>query len=237
MSTEAAWYFPTQRWLRWLLGEYWPTRVQGASLVPAEGPVIFSGNHPTVLDGLILALHAPRRVRFLVRGDVMRLPVLGPFLRGLGAITVHRGGDSLQQARMSLGRGHCLGIFPEADPTFQLQLREFRRGGAVLARDTGASVVPFALRGPEKLAGRCARYLGSGPVELHFGCPLRAEPQETVEALTQRIRRGVQQLLDSPPLAPAVSTRGLRFACTSALVVPTSALFLRLGPSPSQPLD
>jgi hypothetical protein len=74
-------------------------------------------------------------------------------------------------------------------------------------------------------------------VELHFGCPLRAEPQETVEALTQRIRRGVQQLLDSPPLAPAVSTRGLRFACTSALVVPTSALFLRLGPSPSQPLD
>ena len=217
-----------------MFDEYWPTRVEGLQHVPPEGPVIFSGNHPTVLDGMVLALYAPRRVRFLVRGDVMRLPGLGHFLRGLGAITVHRGGDSLNQARRALERGCCLGIFPEADPTFGLQLREFRRGGAVLACDTGAPVVPFALRGPEKLAGRKAGYVASGPVELHFGTPLRALPAESVEAFNHRLREGVQQLLDAPALPRKRSRRGLRYACTAAFVVPVSGVFLRLGTSPGE---
>lgn len=217
-----------------MFDEYWPTRVEGLENVPSEGPVIFSGNHPSVLDGMVLALYAPRRVRFLVRGDVMGLPGLGHFLRGLGAITVRRGGDSLQQGRRALEQGHCLGIFPEADPTFGLRLREFRRGGAVLACETGSPVIPFALRGPEKLAGRIAAYVASGPVELHFGPPLWARSQERVEDFNQRLRAAVQQLIEGPERAPRTSRRGLRYACTAAFVVPVSGLFLRLGTRPAE---
>lgn len=179
-------YWTSQKFLSWALHGYWPTTVDGAEHVPRSGPLILAGNHPTVLDGLLLAVHTPRRVNFLVRADVMALPVLGTFLGSLGYVSVARGGGALQRAESALQDARCIGIFPEADPTFCLQLAEFRRGAAVLAQSSGAPLVPFAIRGTELCCGADARSAAPGPVALRFGPALRTKPGESVEALRDR---------------------------------------------------
>lgn len=233
-------YWTAQRLLSWWVEGYWPTRVQGAEHVPRTGAVILAGNHPTVLDGLILALHAPRRVRFLVRGDVMSLPVLGPFLRRLGSISVQRGGLALQQAQQALHREFCIGIFPEADPSFSLQLRPFRRGAAVLAQSSGASLVPFAVRNTERYCGARARSARPGPVLLQFGAPIVPVSGESPEDLTERLREAVAELLEQPQSGPAQGPGwGLRWLTCSCFFRPSSAAMLalsarRISPPPSR---
>jgi 1-acyl-sn-glycerol-3-phosphate acyltransferase len=232
VAKVGALYGKTQQLLRWLLHGYWPTHVSGAEHVPRSGSVILAGNHPTVLDGLILAVHTPRRVNFLVRADVMALPLLGAFLRWMGYVSVARGGGALQKAEAALGDERCIGIFPEADPSFCLQLGEFRRGAAVLAQSSGAPLVPFALCGTELCCGATARSAAPGPVSLRFGPPLQAAPGESVESLRDRLKAAVQALLDLPAergWGLRAPRRGLRWILCSAFFRPSSALMLRVS--------
>jgi 1-acyl-sn-glycerol-3-phosphate acyltransferase len=51
--------------------------------------VIIAGNHPNLMDGVVLGVVSPRPVRFLVAADTMRGPA-GVVARWLGAIPVDR---------------------------------------------------------------------------------------------------------------------------------------------------
>lgn len=128
-----------------------------------DGPVILVANHTSFADGLILALTARRLgrpVRMLATAGVFAHPVLGPVLRRLAFIPVHRGTaqaqDSLRPAAEALRVGETVGLFPEGrltrDPG---QWPERAKTGAVrLALQTGAPVVPIAIDGAHRLAGR-----------------------------------------------------------------------------------
>ncbi len=166
--------------LRRFLGAYMPARVSGT--VPSGG-VILAGNHPTILDGLVVGTYTPRKVRFLVFADMLRIPVLGWWLRALGFLPA----GCLDEAVACLERGECVAIFPEGTNTHSYELREFRRGVAVLAVRSGCPVVPFGLRGTEELCPGDAAFVRGGPLALSFGSPLwlsevSAEPVRTAVA-------------------------------------------------------
>ena len=69
--------------------------ISGLERVPREGPVIFVLNHPNGLidPGFLLCL-APRRVSFLAKAPLFRMPVIGIFCRAFEAIPVHRRQDA-----------------------------------------------------------------------------------------------------------------------------------------------
>lgn len=163
--------------------------VRGTEHLPLQGPVILAGNHPTVLDGLLVAVFCPRRITFLIKAEVMAIPLIGHFLRRLGAIPVARGGDALQRSVQVLERGACLGIFPEGDPSNQEELIRLRRGVAVLARETGLPVVPFRISGTLALCSLQSFVARSGPVGLAFGEPVYWRDEEFLPQLAQAIRR------------------------------------------------
>ena len=67
------------------------TEVSGAEHVPRHGPVIFVLNHPNgLIDPAFLLCLAPRRVSFLAKAPLFRMPVIGFFCRAFEAIPVHR---------------------------------------------------------------------------------------------------------------------------------------------------
>lgn len=223
-------YRLSRRVLGAFFGLYWPVRVRAAERIPGQGSVILAGNHPTVLDGLLVALAVPRRVNFLVRADVMNLPLLGHFLRAMGYISVSSGNRCLESAQERLAEGRCVAIFPESDPTHSLVLREFRRGVAVMARGADVPVVPFAVVGTEKIVQPHSRYLPCGSVELRFGEALQCASAESVEQFRDRIQAAVAALL----LAPREDVRpraawllGLCLVPASAFIIALAALFRR----------
>ena len=222
------WYRLGQRFFRALVRPYWPVYFEGLEHFPYQGGAILAGNHPTVLDGGLLGVFSPRRVRFLIDAKVLRLPGLGHFLRVLGSIPVERGSHSLRHAREALRRGTCLGIYPEAAPTATMALGEFKRGVAVLARDVpGVPVVPVAILGSQPLCSHEHLYAQPGPVLLRYGPPLHWREGETVDEFLERLKGALEDLLLEPfqqnrRLSPATALSGLLLAPPSAVLLALS---------------
>src|SRR5215217_6434962 len=68
--------------------------VVGLENVPADTPVIFVLNHPNaLLDPVFLLCLAPRRVSFLAKAPLFRMPVIGALVRAMDSLPVYRKQD------------------------------------------------------------------------------------------------------------------------------------------------
>lgn len=204
-----------RRLARPLVFSYLRPRVQGLEQIPAEGPALLAGNHPNVLDGVILALVSPRPVKFLVAGELFENPLLRGVLRWAGAVPVDRRGgsnrDAMRAAAEALEAGEVVGIFPEGKTNGGGPLHELRPGVAALAARTGAPVVPFGIAGTELRYPWGTHHVRPGPVAVRFGPPLAEPSLERVrEALETRRAEAERLLADAPPpTGPAVPLAGL----------------------------
>ena len=85
-------------------------------------------------------------------------------------------------------------VFPEGTRSQSGQLASFRPGIGLLARESGAAVLPMAIRGLGELKAS-RRWFRSGAIEVHVGRPLRLSPAETETAITARLHDAVGELL------------------------------------------
>lgn len=156
--------------------------VDGASRLPPPGPFIVVANHASDLDPLALgaALPLAHMRRVFWSGDVARL-FAGPVRRFLSRvlhifpIDERAPAASLAMAESVLERGGTLIWFPEAwrSPTGELQ--KFLPGIGTLVADTGARVVPAAIRGTFEAMPRWRRVPRLHPITVTFGDPVTAE--------------------------------------------------------------
>lgn len=77
---------------RFLLGLFYRrVEIVGSEHIPTSGPVIFAVNHHnSIVDAMLLLAALPRRLVTLAKAPLFRHPLIGPFLRLLGALPVHR---------------------------------------------------------------------------------------------------------------------------------------------------
>ncbi|MGB9885949.1 MAG: lysophospholipid acyltransferase family protein [Moorellales bacterium] len=131
--------------------------VTGRENVPRRGPVVVVSNHISLWDPIAVGVALPRRVYFMAKEELFRLPLVGLVLRGLGAFPVRRGEADLaamRQALRLLRQGKVVGIFPEGGRSRRGTLEEFQRGAALLALRTQAPLLPVALIGTNRILGR-----------------------------------------------------------------------------------
>jgi 1-acyl-sn-glycerol-3-phosphate acyltransferase len=177
--------------------------VVGIENVPRTSPVIFVLNHPNALvDPAFLLSLAPRRVSFLAKSPLFRMPVLGYFVRAMDSLPVYRHQDQGEDvsknremfvaARRLLAGGGTIGICPEGVSHDEPRLRPIKTGAARIALgavSTGEVVdlriVPAGLYYTSKTKFRSAVLLYFGkailvePVKLEAdGNPPRAEVRE-----------------------------------------------------------
>jgi len=135
----------------------------GIEHVPADGAVIFAGNHPnSLIDPILIITTSGRIVHFAAKDVLFKSRLLRFFLRGLGAVPIARRDDHADadrpldnQAAFSamfetLGRGGAIGIFPEGISHDGSQLARLKTGAARLAlgaaeRGTLVRIVPCGL--------------------------------------------------------------------------------------------
>jgi len=181
--------------------------VSGLEHVPVQGPVIFVLNHPSgLIDPAFLLCLAPRRVSFLAKAPLFRMPVVGVFCRAFEAIPVHRrqdvGGDpahnreTFEAARLVLAGGGAIALFPEGASHSDPKLRPLKTGAARIA--LGAAV---GLGGsasirivPAGLYYRAKRTFRSAAL-LHFGEPFDVTPVTLAPG-------------EEPPIAPVRELTG-----------------------------
>ena len=123
----------------------------GVENIPEEGPVIFAPNHLSHLDPPMVACGQKRRqLCFMSKEEMFKIPVLGSLIRSLGAFPIRRGESDAESIRRSislLNEGRTLLIFPEGTRGYGKELQPFNRGVSMLAKHTGAKIVPVAIIG------------------------------------------------------------------------------------------
>lgn len=165
--------------------------VKGVEHVPRSGPVLVAANHLSFLDSIVIPVAVPRRVRFLAKSDYFTGTGLSGawnrfFFTAVGAVAVPRGSHADAQAALHLAkdvldRGEAFGIYPEGTRSRDGRLYRGRTGVAWLALETGAPVVPVAVRGTDRVQPVDSKLVHPHKIVVEFGEPV---PVETVAHLT-----------------------------------------------------
>jgi glycerol-3-phosphate O-acyltransferase / dihydroxyacetone phosphate acyltransferase len=118
--------------------------VVGVENVPPGGGCLFVLNHPNgLVDPVFLLCFAPRRVSFLAKSPLFRMPVIGFFVRALDSIPVYRRQDegadtsrnreTFERSAELLRRGGTLAICPEGASHSEPYLLPLKTGAARIA--------------------------------------------------------------------------------------------------------
>ena len=155
--------------LSWLV---FHPRVTGREHIPESGPVIIAPIHRSNLDFAFTLFISRRKVFFMSKDSLFRVPVLGRALRHLGAFPVRRGSadrESTQLAEAVLRRGYPLVLFPEGTRKEGLTVGPLHDGAMFVAARTGARVVPVGIGGTERAMPKGSRIPRPARVRIVIG--------------------------------------------------------------------
>ena len=181
---------------------------------PPGGGMIVAANHLSYADWAAMSVfvhEAGRYPAFWIKSSAFDVRLIGPFLRVLGQLPVHRGeADAalvLERSGDALAAGECVVIYPEGTATRDPDLWPMvaRTGVARLALSTGVPVVPVAQWGaqlilpygtarPHLVPRTTVHMLAGPPVDLsdYAGKPLT---RDVLRAATDAIMADITALL------------------------------------------
>ncbi|MGH7373980.1 MAG: 1-acyl-sn-glycerol-3-phosphate acyltransferase [Candidatus Rokuibacteriota bacterium] len=187
----------------------------GAERIPRTGPLIVAANHHNALvDGVLLLSVIPRRLVSVAKAPLFSNPLIGPFLRLIGALPVRRrqegGTDPARNAALftastsTLRSGEAILIFPEGVSQPEPTLMPLRTGAArMLLAAEADGVGPVTLL-PVGLMFHEPGTFRTGWSLVEVGAPVPtadcvalagAEPEEAARRLTARLGEAMRDLI------------------------------------------
>ena len=139
--------------LMWLL---FPFTIHGRENLPTDHAVVFCANHAHAIDPFLICLALPRHVpvRIMAKKELMGIPLVGWFIRKLGAFGVDRGHSDLaavKTAIKSVRDGQSLLVFPEGTRVEREGDVRPKGGVVMIAMRTGAPLLPVYIGKRKKL--------------------------------------------------------------------------------------
>jgi len=184
-------------------------RGRGLERIP-EGAAILVANHAGYLDFLICAATLPAEIHFVIKGELRETPLLGPVLRKVGHVFLDRHSTARSLADLDavvelLRAGQRVVLFPEGTFSADVGMRPFKLGSFRLACETGAPVVPVAIRGSRKALRDTTWLPRHARIEVEVLAPLRPEGQEIADIVRLRDRsaEAIAEHIDEPRLYAA----------------------------------
>lgn len=203
-------------------------RVRGADRVPPTGGVLLIANHVSYLDSFILYAACPRPPRFVIVSRYMQYGAIRWFLNLFGAIPITPGKsrDAIRVTADCLKRGDAVCIFPEGQLTRTGMMNELKKGFELIARQSGAPVVPVYMHGlwGSIFSFERGHYFRKWPravpwpVVVAFGDPQPAESADTEWAARALRAASVEALGAMPQLDRSLAAsivRGLKKSRTA----------------------
>ncbi len=154
--------------------------VRGRDAVDWSRAYVVMSNHQSLLDIPAIAVTVPGSLRFVAKKELFRVPAFGPAMRKVGMICIDRGDrksalDSLHVAAEALRSGVSIWIAPEGTRSPDGQLGRLKKGGFMLALETGAPILPVVIDGTRNARRKHERRLITGVrARVTFETPIAA---------------------------------------------------------------
>ena len=168
---------------------------------------VFMSNHRSHFDILAVMAALPDfQLRWVAKKELTNIPIFGWALQRTGHIIIDRSDHvqsmaSLRAARKQMAEGRSVVIFPEGTRGSAEELLPFKKGGFVLALETGFPIVPLAVKGSDQVLPRDSWFIQSGDIEVVIGTPLPVGGVSR-EELMRRVKGFMVRELQGPPPMP-----------------------------------
>lgn len=188
--------------------------VQGLDQIPDVHPYVVVANHSSYVDAVVLVASLPPGISYVGKRELGNLSIARFVFERLGVEFVERldAQKSIEDSDRLLHlvqNGQSMVFFPEGTFGREPGLRPFRMGAFTIAAQTGAAVVPVALRGTRSVL-RGEQWLPRPrPVRVTVLPPIYPKGTEWLDRLTLReaTRTAILQHCGEPALeTPAETT-------------------------------
>ncbi len=173
--------------------------VRGAHHVPKQGAVILASNHTTALDPLLIQARLQRPIVWMMLQTHL-FKVLAPLWRIMRPIALAQDGSDVNRMRAlvkALRDGALVGMFPEGRlQRTQRELNPFAPGVALLARRSGAWIVPVWVSGTPRRQHMVWHFLCPSRSRVVFGRAYRPHRDWSDEQITADLRARLLALMD-----------------------------------------
>jgi 1-acyl-sn-glycerol-3-phosphate acyltransferase len=179
--------FPRSAYANYRMGRMWNWAVAkcmgitfsitGAEkIVPGESYII-TPNHQSFADILALFVNLPIPFRWVIKKELLKIPLFGRALGATGAICLDRSDrersvKSLQEGTDKLGGGWSVLIYPEGTRTPDGLLHAFKKGAFMMAVQTGIPILPVICNGAFKIMQKNTLLFRPGHVTLAIADPI-----------------------------------------------------------------
>jgi 1-acyl-sn-glycerol-3-phosphate acyltransferase len=170
-----------------------------------DRPYVFMPNHASMVDIWVMFVAIPASFRFIAKKQLSRIPLFGWAMSAGKFIFIDRQNTASARRTMALAAqrirsGQSVVIFPEGTRTRDGRLGAFKKGGFHLAMESGAAIVPVAIRGSRDVMPRGAALIRAGSVSLEVGEPIPTAgvAASDRDALIAQVRGRVAEMLGEP---------------------------------------
>jgi 1-acyl-sn-glycerol-3-phosphate acyltransferase len=181
--------------------------VHGLDHLP-QRTLIVVANHSSWLDGVVLAAVLPTSFCFVAAEVFKQQAINGFALRRLGTQFVERferehGVADTDRLAGLVRAGRSLVIFPEGRLARAPGLRPFHMGAFMVAAETGAPIVPVAIRGTRAMLRPEHHFPRRGAIDIVVGEPIKPPGSDWAAAieLQRATRNAVLRLSGEPDVA------------------------------------
>ncbi len=201
------WY--GDKWLRWWAGKlveavairYTVLDPHNISIEPGKRYIVMC-NHRSHYDIPLSVLAIPGSVRMLTKKELFKVPLWGKGMTAGEFIAIDRhdfeqAKKDLAAARAKMEDGIVLWIAPEGTRSRTGRMGEFKKGGFVMAIESGATIIPVGIRGSEKvLPPKTLDFFLDQEIRIEIGAPIEASAYtlERKEDLMEEVRRTIAGL-------------------------------------------
>ncbi|MDM8516146.1 lysophospholipid acyltransferase family protein [Desulfobacterales bacterium HSG16] len=140
-------------------------------------PYIYMSNHQSHYDIPVLYSCLDVQFRWLAKVELFKIPIFGQAMKQAGYISINRSNrqsafESLDTAAAKIRNGVSVLIFPEGTRSNDDNIGPYKKGGFVLAVDSGVPIVPVVIRGTRAVLPKREFKITPGNVTLEIKKPI-----------------------------------------------------------------
>jgi len=178
--------------------------IRGKEKIVPGVSYIITPNHQGNADILAFLRTFPIPFRWILKKELLKIPVFGPALGRTGAIAIDRSDprkaiQSLEEGKKKLANGWSVLIYPEGTRGSDEQLQPFKKGAFMMAVQTGIPILPVTCNGAFRVLPKKTIFFKPGHIEVVIGDPIETKGLTTkdVPALMEQTRQAILQNLDT----------------------------------------
>ncbi|HID39773.1 MAG TPA: 1-acyl-sn-glycerol-3-phosphate acyltransferase [Calditrichaeota bacterium] len=172
--------------------------IEGLDRFDHDKAYIVIANHQGNFDILVLSQYLPLTARFVAKKELFRIPLFAQGMRLAGMIEIDRGNSA--KARATLQRtvdvirsGVSVIIFPEGTRSKDGTIQRFKKGGFILALDTGVPLLPVSISGSRYIMQKNSIWLRKGRIKIVFDKPI--DPKNYTYQNRNKLLETVRQVI------------------------------------------